>query len=175
MTQPALNDAEEAELNRLRADYATCSAALDELFEPRLAKLRRKLPLLRFRNARLPVLSWITLSAVCLIAVLCAGLWIASSIQTGMTAAYANQPPVRLSVAETDGTDPEYGLCVNTATAKELTVLPGIGPVLAARIVEEREQHGAFHYPADLLRVSGIGPKVLDRILPLISLSIPTP
>jgi competence ComEA-like helix-hairpin-helix protein len=47
----------------------------------------------------------------------------------------------------------------NTATAAELDRLPGVGPSLAARIVEERER-APFRYLEDLTRVRGIGPSL---------------
>lgn len=53
---------------------------------------------------------------------------------------------------------------VNTATVAELERLPGIGPALAARIVEERNQHGPFASVEDIARVSGIGDKVIESI-----------
>ncbi len=59
-----------------------------------------------------------------------------------------------------------YGLAVNTATAEDLALLPGIGPRLAARIVAHRREHGALHGPADLLAVRGIGPRLLRRMAP---------
>ena len=40
------------------------------------------------------------------------------------------------------------------------------GPVIAQRIIEEREQNGLFHYPEDLMCVPGIGEKTLSRIAP---------
>lgn len=46
---------------------------------------------------------------------------------------------------------------LNTATVAELDALPGVGPVLAQRIVAHREQHGAFRSVSDLRRVNGIG------------------
>lgn len=46
---------------------------------------------------------------------------------------------------------------VNHATVSELDALPGIGPVLAQRIVAYRTQHGSFARTRDLLNVTGIG------------------
>jgi competence protein ComEA len=53
---------------------------------------------------------------------------------------------------------------VNLADATQLQTLPGIGPVLAERIVGWRTEHGAFASVDDLLDVPGIGPAVLSRI-----------
>ena len=53
---------------------------------------------------------------------------------------------------------------VNTASAEQLTALPGVGPKLAARIVEHRQKEGAFHSVQDLLNVKGIGEKNLAKI-----------
>ncbi|MCL2802845.1 MAG: ComEA family DNA-binding protein [Micrococcales bacterium] len=49
---------------------------------------------------------------------------------------------------------------VNLASQEELTALPGIGPVLAGRIVDFRETNGPFGGLGDLAQVSGIGPKL---------------
>lgn len=46
---------------------------------------------------------------------------------------------------------------VNRATAAELEMLPGVGPVLAARIFDYRAAHGPFETIEDLLDVPGIG------------------
>jgi competence ComEA-like helix-hairpin-helix protein len=55
-------------------------------------------------------------------------------------------------------------LDLNRATAIELDALPGIGPVLAERIVEHRRRHGPFASREELLAVRGIGPRLLARI-----------
>jgi competence protein ComEA len=53
---------------------------------------------------------------------------------------------------------------LNRATAEELDALPGIGPKLAARIVEDRSARGPFPSVAALERVSGIGPGKLRSL-----------
>jgi competence protein ComEA len=59
-------------------------------------------------------------------------------------------------------------LNLNTATAEELQALPGIGPALAADIVEYRLKVGSFRRVDDLLAVPGIGPKRLAEIRSLV-------
>jgi competence protein ComEA len=62
-------------------------------------------------------------------------------------------------------------LNINTATEVQLEQLPGIGPSLAANIVEYRQQHGWFQDAEELLKVSGIGPAKLEQIADLITLN----
>lgn len=64
---------------------------------------------------------------------------------------------------------PDDGIvAVNTATASDLETLPGVGPVLAGRIVAHREESGPFSAVEDLLDVAGIGETTLSRLRPLI-------
>jgi competence protein ComEA len=58
---------------------------------------------------------------------------------------------------------------LNTADAAELETLPRVGPVLAARIIEWRTAHGKFSRPEDIDAVSGIGPAMLESLLPLVT------
>lgn len=58
---------------------------------------------------------------------------------------------------------------INLATAADLETLPGIGPVLAERIVAYREQHGPFRSVTDLQKVSGIGPKIYEGLEPVVT------
>lgn len=52
----------------------------------------------------------------------------------------------------------------NRADLEALMRLPGIGPVLARRIIADRQAHGPFRRPEDLLRVKGIGPATLEKV-----------
>ena len=55
---------------------------------------------------------------------------------------------------------------LNTATLAALDTLPGVGPVLAQRILDWRAQHGRFASVDELGEVSGIGDKLLEQIRP---------
>jgi competence protein ComEA len=68
-----------------------------------------------------------------------------------------------------EGAAPGGTLNLNTATEAELETLPRVGPVLAGRIVEFRQQHGGFAAVADLDAVPGIGPALMESLGPLVS------
>ena len=55
---------------------------------------------------------------------------------------------------------------LNRADWPELTLLPGIGPALAQRIVISRKNEGRFAHANELMRVKGIGPGRLARVRP---------
>lgn len=58
---------------------------------------------------------------------------------------------------------------LNSATAAQLEELPKVGPVLAQRIIEHREQIGGFRTVEELDGVSGIGPAMMEAIAPLVT------
>ena len=58
-------------------------------------------------------------------------------------------------------------LCDETLT--ELDTLPKVGPVLAQRIVDWRKEHGPFQSVEELDAVDGVGPKMLEALLPLVT------
>lgn len=53
---------------------------------------------------------------------------------------------------------------INTADKETLATLPGVGPHLAQRIIDYRQEHGRFNLPEDILKVKGIGPKKYDSM-----------
>jgi len=59
---------------------------------------------------------------------------------------------------------------INTATPSELMKIPGIGPVIAMRIVEYREKHDGFSKSDELIKVKGIGPVKLGKMQNVICL-----
>jgi competence ComEA-like helix-hairpin-helix protein len=64
---------------------------------------------------------------------------------------------------------PEAGkLNLNTATLEELETLPEVGPVLAQRILDFREEYGGFIVVEELLEVPGIGDKTYEAIQNLV-------
>ncbi len=80
-------------------------------------------------------------------------------------------PASRAAPRTASGTAPETApgtpvVDLNRAGPLELESLPGIGPALAERIIRDRGEAGPYRTVDDLLRVSGIGPVVLERIRP---------
>ena len=64
---------------------------------------------------------------------------------------------------------PAPTVSVNRASREELERLPGVGPVLAARIVEHRERHGPFRRAEHLLVVRGMSDRRFRELRPLVT------
>lgn len=85
--------------------------------------------------------------------------------------------PRRGEVTASGGTAPGAGsawradgrLDLNLATAADLEELPGIGPVLAARIVDWRERHGPFTEVGQLREIPGIGERTFQNLADLVA------
>lgn len=60
---------------------------------------------------------------------------------------------------------------INEATVEQLSLLPRIGPAVAQRIVEFREENGNFKVVADLMLVRGIGEKTFEGLAPYVTLT----
>ncbi len=89
----------------------------------------------------------------------------------GTAKAYSSVAVLSSSAGETVITQtvaPE-GINLNTATVDQLVALPGIGEVLAQRIVAYREEHGPFTSAEQLKEVKGIGEKKWEAIRPLVT------
>lgn len=80
-------------------------------------------------------------------------------------------PPVAAAPGAAPGQDGTAGgpLNLNTASQSDLEELPGIGPVTAERIVAWRQAHQRFTRVDELGEVSGIGPKTLAQLRPLVT------
>jgi competence protein ComEA len=81
--------------------------------------------------------------------------------------------PRRVAVAAGGGEAPAAApggpVHLNTATVEQLDELPGVGPVTAQKIVDWREQHGAFSSVDDLDAIPGIGPARLEQLRDLVA------
>lgn len=72
-------------------------------------------------------------------------------------------------VTQSSGSGVPVGpLDLNTATVSDLDGLPGIGPVLAQRVVDWRTAHGGFTSVDQLRQISGLGGKKYDALAPLV-------
>ena len=95
--------------------------------------------------------------------------------ETVMPTVPPTEPPVRSEPSKQ--TEPKkssgssekkvtFPVNINTASKKELDALPGIGEVLAQRIIDYRSANGLFSTVDDLTKVKGIGAKTLEKLKP---------
>jgi competence protein ComEA len=87
-------------------------------------------------------------------------------VSIGLGAALAAVLSGTVLAAEAAKSSPASKVNLNTATADQLTALPGIGPKLAARIVEYRQKAGGFKSVQEVLNVKGIGEKNFEKLQP---------
>lgn len=89
----------------------------------------------------------------------------ADSLEPGSDQGTASAPPAPST---------EHPINLNTASRQALQRLPGVGPVLAKRILAYRSNGAPFEQVDELEQVSGIGPKTLATLRPMVRVSSPT-
>lgn len=98
--------------------------------------------------------AYILLAAACVLMALMAGYFLGR-----------NSTPSPVIITKLPTQAQAHGLLnINTATSQELQTLPGIGVVLAQRIIAYRDAHGPFQRLSDLTLVEGIGLDVIEKI-----------
>lgn len=95
-----------------------------------------------------------------------------SQVTVSVAKSMQTQPP-ETTVPETVSLETApvitYPININTADKETLVALPGIGDVLAQRILDYREEHGSFSHVEELLNVEGIGKRKMEAIVDLIT------
>ncbi len=76
----------------------------------------------------------------------------------------ATEAPTRSLYPTVEEVLHEYSININNADLEKLTQLPGIGVVLAGRIIDYRNEHGPFGSLDELTNVKGIGEKTLEKL-----------
>jgi len=92
---------------------------------------------------------------------------LALALGVGTAAAQASRPTAPAVSAEAP-------VNLNTATPAQLETLPGIGPAMAQRIVEYRQETGGFKKVEELMNVRGIGEASFLRLKALITITPPS-
>jgi competence protein ComEA len=93
---------------------------------------------------------------------------LARVLADGEQVAVGIDPPPQAATSQ--GSAGPAAVSLNSANADQLATLPGIGPTLAGRIVQWREQNGRFTAVDELLEVTGIGPAKYEAIAELVTL-----
>jgi competence protein ComEA len=94
---------------------------------------------------------------------------LAAPVSDGTQVVVPRRVPAAGGGSEASAAAPGGPVHLNTATVDELDELPGVGPVTAQKIVDWREQHGAFSSVDDLDAIPGIGPARLEQLRELVA------
>lgn len=95
--------------------------------------------------------------------------WVAGRPEPPAPASAVQPPRTRATAAPPAPVSDPRPLDLNRASADEISRLPGVGPSLARRIVEERDRRGRFETSDNLRGILGMGPKKLAAVLPLVT------
>ena len=89
--------------------------------------------------------------------IVAAALAVAITLSAGLAAAAGKPAPIGK-------------VNINSASAEQLSTLPGVGAKLAARIVEHRQKAGPFKSVQELMNVQGVGEKNFEKLQPYLTL-----
>ncbi len=84
-------------------------------------------------------------------------------------------PPYDITKPPTPGPNQPYIVNLNAATQADLERVPGIGPVLAARIIAYRQRYGLFKTVYELRLIKGVGQQTFDKIKPYVTVAPVSP
>lgn len=91
------------------------------------------------------------------------------SIEKSLAQEETNDNPVDSESNQPETAHTKTIININSASLNELTILPRIGPVIAQRIIDYRNQIGRFNKKDDIKKVRGIGEKTYEGLKGLIS------
>ena len=97
------------------------------------------------------------------------GIWLLWDLPALRAAWTPVEPVYDIETDAVISVDGGQRLDINLAGAEDFAQLSGLGEVLAGRIVEWREEHGAFTSVEQLLQVEGIGEAKLEQLRPYIA------
>ena len=163
--QTPLRQGERIDLNRAPAEELRRLPGIGPGLAEAIIRERRRGPLLRLADVeRVPGIGEVTARRL--------GPFVDFTPRAGLAASPVGSRPAAEPFPTRGGPDRAPAGCpgrpdavdVNRATQADLERLPGIGPVIAARVIEERTSTGPFNEPAALERVRGIGPRSLSAL-----------
>ena len=94
---------------------------------------------------------------------------LAAPVSDGEQIVVPRRGAVAASGAGGGGAAPAGPVHLNTATLEQLDALPGVGPVTAQKILDYRQEHGAFGSVDELDAIPGIGPARLEQLRDLVA------
>jgi competence protein ComEA len=94
-----------------------------------------------------------------------------AAMTVGKSPSGIQEGPLPGSKSDLQAKNPGRVIDPNLASREDLETLPGIGPVMARRIIDYRRAHGPYKTIADLRKVSGIGRKKLEKMKPYLTIT----